>query len=101
MNPGQVANKVAIVTGAGSGIGRATAVLLAREGATVVVTDIDSTTATLVANEITSAGGNALAAKLDVADESAWKEIMAKTQANHQKLDALLNNAGISIEAGC
>ena len=76
MHYGRVANKVALVTGAGSGIGRATAILLSKEGATVVVADIDFTTARNVAQEITSAGGKAEAAKLDVAHEVAWNEIV-------------------------
>ncbi|MEE8243560.1 MAG: SDR family NAD(P)-dependent oxidoreductase, partial [Pseudomonadales bacterium] len=97
MHCGRVANKVALVTGAGSGIGRATAILLGKEGATVVVADIDFTTARNVAQEITSAGGKAEAAKLDVAHEVAWNEIVDELVASHKRLDILVNNAGISI----
>ncbi len=97
MHYGRVANKVALVTGAGSGIGRATAILLGKEGATVVVADIDFTTARNVAQEITSAGGKAEAAKLDVAHEVAWNEIVDELVASHKRLDILVNNAGISI----
>ena len=72
MNNGRVHAKIALVTGAGSGIGRATAILLANEGATVVVSDIDTHAAEQVVGEIRDGGGVAEAARLDVADESAW-----------------------------
>ena len=70
MNTGRVNSKIALVTGAGSGIGRATAILLAQEGATAVVSDINPDAAERVASEIRDAGGAAEGIKLDVADES-------------------------------
>jgi len=72
MPPGtkRVAGKVALVTGGGSGIGRATAARLAREGAAVIVTDIDHKAAKECTTESAAQGGQATAAHLDVADES-------------------------------
>jgi NAD(P)-dependent dehydrogenase (short-subunit alcohol dehydrogenase family) len=73
MSQGRVHDKVALVTGAGSGIGRAAATLLAREGATVLVADIDATAAQAMATEIASGGGRAEPLALDVSDEAAWE----------------------------
>ncbi len=84
------AGRVAIVTGAASGIGAATARLLAREGARVVVADLDSDRAWEVAAEI---GGTAQA--IDVADRLAVERLVAETVAAHGRLDILVNNAGI------
>jgi NAD(P)-dependent dehydrogenase (short-subunit alcohol dehydrogenase family) len=68
--------KVALVTGGGSGIGRATAILLANEGASVIVSDIDAHAAERVVSEIRDRGGESQAVKLDVADESAWMAVI-------------------------
>jgi NAD(P)-dependent dehydrogenase (short-subunit alcohol dehydrogenase family) len=81
-----------MVTGAGSGIGRATAILLAQEGATVIVCDIDVDAAEQVGNEIRDRGGKAEVMKLDVADESDWVAAM-----KNQRLNVLVNNAGVSF----
>jgi NAD(P)-dependent dehydrogenase (short-subunit alcohol dehydrogenase family) len=88
---------VALITGGGSGIGRATALLLAKEGATAVVADIDLNAAARVADEITGAGGRAEAVELDVSDETAWQAVMNTIVGKHERLDVLVNNAGISI----
>jgi len=88
-------DKVALVTGAASGIGRATAVLLAREGARVVATDISSA-GEEVAREIRAGGGQALFVAHDVTDEVAWHAVMSRTLESHGRLDVLVNNAGIS-----
>src|SRR3546814_12185384 len=66
-------DKVCVITGAGSGIGRASAEMFAREGATVVVTDLRAAAAAEVANGITNAGGRAIALAIDVGEESALR----------------------------
>lgn len=85
--------KVAIVTGAGSGIGRATAELLATEGAAVTVADIRATAAEEVVAAITSAGGSARVQVLDVSDPAAVEAMVADTVAAFGGLDVLHNNA--------
>jgi NAD(P)-dependent dehydrogenase (short-subunit alcohol dehydrogenase family) len=86
-----------LVTGAGSGIGRATALLLAQEGATVIVSDINAGAAEKVAGEIRQDSGTAEAARLDVADEAGWAAALDLTLARHRRLDVLVNNAGLSF----
>lgn len=97
MRPGRVQGKVALITGAGSGIGKATAVLLAREGAVVLVADISMDAAQAVANEIVAAGHKAEALPLDVANEANWRQAIEQALKNYQRLDVLVNNAGISF----
>jgi NAD(P)-dependent dehydrogenase (short-subunit alcohol dehydrogenase family) len=97
MNTGRVHAKVALVTGAASGIGRATAILLAEEGATVILTDIDSHAVEQAAHEIRDGGKQAEALSLDVADEKAWVGVMETILDRHQRLDVLVNNAGVSF----
>jgi NAD(P)-dependent dehydrogenase (short-subunit alcohol dehydrogenase family) len=86
-------DKVAIVTGGGSGIGRATAVLLAAEGAAVTVADIGLEAAEAVVAEITTAGATARAQLVDVADPEAVAAAVADTVAAFGGLDVLHNNA--------
>lgn len=93
----RIQNKVAIVTGAGSGIGRATAFLLAREGASVFAADIDTEAARSSAEEIVAQGGKATALALDVADETSWTSAIGTVTAQQKRLDILVNNSGISI----
>lgn len=88
---GRVSGKTALVTGAASGIGHATARLLAAEGANVIVTDINETAGAEVAKEI---GGLFIA--LDVRSEAAWVTTMEQVAAAYPCLDILVNNAGIS-----
>ena len=88
-----VAGRVAIVTGAASGIGRATALLLASEGAKVAVTDLDLPACEAVAAE---AGPNARAFALDVADGAAIKRTVADIAVHFGGIDILINNAGVS-----
>jgi len=96
MNPSQrVANKVALVTGAASGIGRATAMLLAKEGAAVALTDI-ADAGQAVADEINRAGGKALFVRLDVSDEAALEGCIGQVMSAFGKLDIAVNNAGIA-----
>lgn len=92
----RVDGKVALVTGGGSGIGAASARLLAEAGARVVVTDINGKAAGEVAGEILASGGDALALHHDVTSEVDWTEAIDKTLADYGKLNILVNNAGIS-----
>lgn len=89
--------KVSVITGAASGIGRATALRFAQEGAAVVCVDINETEAVAVAQIIETAGGRALGLGIDVAQEDAVKSAIATTQSTFGRLDILFNNAGISI----
>lgn len=93
---GRLENKVAIVTGAASGIGRATAQTLAREGAAVVLTDIDIQEGELVVEGIKAKGGSATFHQQNVVDEDTWKKIIELTVMEFGKLDILVNNAGIA-----
>ena len=89
---GRVAGKVALVTGGGSGLGRADCEALAREGATVIVTDVALDAAQRVAGEI---GGGAVAFSLDVASEQAWIDVLREIEERFGRLDILVNNAGV------
>ncbi|HEY2165552.1 MAG TPA: SDR family NAD(P)-dependent oxidoreductase [Jatrophihabitantaceae bacterium] len=85
--------KVALVTGGGSGIGAATARLLAAHGAAVAVTDLDGDAATRVAGEIDDAGGRAGAYVLDVAEETAWLDVVARISSELGAVRVLHGNA--------
>ncbi len=89
---GRVEGKVAIVTGAARGTGEATARLLAREGARVVVADILEERAQLVAKEIGSA---ACFERLDVTSEEDWQRVIGATDAREGRIDVLVNNAAV------
>ena len=90
-------NQVALVTGAASGIGRATAHLLADEGAQVAVTDITQEGVDRVVQEITDAGGKAKGWVLDIANASKIIDVTSEVIAHFGGLDILINNAGISL----
>lgn len=94
---GLVSGKVAMVTGAGSGIGRACAKKLADEGAKVVVTDIDSEGMAITASAIEAAGGTAIAFAQDVTNENAWVTVLELVKDRYNGLNILVNNAGIAI----
>jgi NAD(P)-dependent dehydrogenase (short-subunit alcohol dehydrogenase family) len=92
----RLADKVALVTGGASGMGRSEATIFAREGARVVVGDLLEADGQKVAAEITAAGGQARFVKLDVTSEADWQAAVAAAVASFGKLDVLVNNAGIS-----
>lgn len=89
-------DKIALVTGSGRGIGRLTALRLAREGTDVVVVDLDLTNATQTAAEVTGLGRRSLAVRGDVSTRAGVDEIVAAAQAEFGRVDILVNNAGIS-----
>jgi NAD(P)-dependent dehydrogenase (short-subunit alcohol dehydrogenase family) len=94
---GQVEGKVALVTGGASGIGEAVAEMLAAEGATVVVTDIDELRGPEVVARITRAGRKAVFLEQDVTSEERWAEIVAEIARRFGRLDTMVSNAGIGI----
>jgi 3-oxoacyl-[acyl-carrier protein] reductase len=95
---GKLEGKVAVVTGAGSGIGRASAQLFAAEGAKVAVVDVDAEPAAATAAAIEAAGGEAIAIATDVADASAVEAMAAAALERFGRVDVLLSNAGILDE---
>ncbi len=94
---GRVAGKMALVTGGGSGLGRAISEMLAREGARVAVTDIDEAAAQDIASSINgSTPGAAIALAHDVTEAAAWSAALERTLAEFGGLHILVNNAGIA-----
>ncbi len=91
-------DKVALITGAGSGMGRATAVLFAREGAKVAVVDINAAGAEDTVRRIASAGGEAIAIRADVSNSEDASSMVAGAVAKFGGLDIIYNNAGIEGE---
>ena len=94
---GQVEGKVAIVTGGASGIGAACAATLAREGAKVVVTDLDDAGGQAVVGKICSAGGEAVYLRQDVSLEESWPAVIEASERRFGRLDVMVANAGIGI----
>lgn len=88
-----------IVTGAGGGIGRATAFLLAARGASVAVADVNEAGAAETVDEITAAGGSSVPVPTDVAQEESVQELVAKTIETYGRLDGAFNNAGIGPQS--
>ena len=93
---GRLQGKVAIITGAAKGLGEADARMFAREGATIILTDMDADNGERVVGEI---GGSAEFQVQDVRDEQGWEDLIADVVSRHGKLDILVNNAGV-VEPG-
>ena len=92
----RLSGKVALVSGAASGMGQSEALVFGREGAKVAVADVLETEGRQVADKIKAAGGQATFVKLDVTSEAEWEKAVAETVTAFGKLDVLVNNAGIS-----
>lgn len=94
---GRVQDKVCIITGGASGVGKADALVLAREGAKVVITDVNEKDGVALAAQINAkqGAGTALFLKHDIASEEDWKRVIAETESTYGGLDVLVNNAGI------
>jgi NAD(P)-dependent dehydrogenase (short-subunit alcohol dehydrogenase family) len=95
---GRLKDRVAIVTGAVAGIGRATAILFADEGARVTVAERNSETAPSVADEINKRGGEAVALSVDVSLAGEVKAVVDKTVETFGTVDILINNAGVELK---
>lgn len=93
---GRVADKIALVTGAGMGLGRASSELLAAEGATLICTDISLSDVEETVEHIRQAGGVARALEHDVANADDWERVASSVRDTEGKLDILVNNAGIA-----
>ncbi|KAF9193295.1 Methionine aminopeptidase 1 [Haplosporangium sp. Z 11] len=95
---GVLAGQVAIVTGAGQGIGGATALLFAKEGASVVVSDLDETKGNAIATQITHTGGKAIAVSGDVTDPAFPERLIEETIKAFGKINIIVNNAGFTFD---
>ena len=94
---GRVEGKVALISGASSGLGLADAQVLAREGGTVVMTDINVADGEAAAESIRASGGNASFLALDVTSEQQWQDVIDRIREEHGRLDVLVNNAGFVV----
>ena len=95
----RVGGKVALVTGGAGGMGAAHVRALAREGATVVITDVADEAGEQLAGEIRAGGGEASSHRLDVTDADAWRALVADVEQAHGRLDVLVNNAGVQVRS--
>lgn len=91
---GRLANKIAVITGAATGIGRATAIISAREGAKVIIGDIDSVQAEETVAMIRAAGGEAMQVFCDASEEESIAALIDQARRRYGRLDVLYNNAG-------
>ncbi len=96
---GRVEGKVVLVTGAASGLGRADAIHLAREGARLMLTDIDEQGGQALVDSLTKDGHEAVFMSQDVADEARWQVVIDATEEKFGRLDGLVNNAGVVVIA--
>jgi NAD(P)-dependent dehydrogenase (short-subunit alcohol dehydrogenase family) len=92
---GELQNKAALITGAGSGIGAAIATTFAREGASVVISDVDMAGARQVLDQVKKSGGNGIVVKCDVSSKTECEELVQQTLKAFGRLDVAVNNAGI------
>lgn len=88
-------DKVALITGSGTGIGKTTALLFAQEGALVIITDINEENGLCTVDEIKQKGGNAIFLKHDVTREEDWVRVVEEATKEYDSIDILFNNAGI------
>ena len=94
---GQVEEKIALVTGGASGIGAACVETLAREGARIVISDIDDQRGAALAAQLTASGREAIYLSHDVTEEARWQEVVGEVERRYGRLDILVANAGIGI----
>ena len=97
----RLSGKVAIVTGAGQGIGRGIALRLAAEGSQVVIAEYNAENAAVVVQEIEAAGGRALAYRIDISDAAASQKMVEEVAAQLGHIDILVNNAGWCKPSRC
>lgn len=97
MSEQRLKDKVALITGGASGIGKATALLFAEEGAKLVITDVSDARGEELASAIKKSGGDAIFLHHDVRNEAEWISVMAATKKAFGRLDILMNNAGVFI----
>lgn len=96
---GRLDGKVALITGGASGLGKATGQLMAKEGATVVLSDLQEVEGTAVSKQINENGGHCFFIKQDTTSEEGWQDICDSILENHGHLDILLNGAGVGSSA--
>ena len=97
---GKLEGKVAVITGAASGMGRATAIRFAREGAAIVVADLNSQAGEETISEIAAAGGHAVFQHTDVSSDNDLKALIDRAVKEYGRLDITYNNAGIGGATG-
>lgn len=93
---GRLQDRVAIITGAASGMGKEAALLFAKEGAIIIATDMNGAGAEAVVQQMEAFGGRGLAFEHNVTDEATWHAIVTETVERYGKVDILVNNAGVS-----